>query len=148
MLMFTDMSLLVQLMKVTMLAESSIFSPGSLRYSDVYRRESGRRHTLPFFITIFIISPFQSSFYIKITRQKIQILYIKVFISCTSRLTKVLGDKKGSKGEWGCWYPANTLVSLFLQLIKATVLAESSFYLFTRFSTVMSQVGIALFLCF
>ena len=29
-------------MKATVLAESSIFSPGSLCYSDVYRRESGR----------------------------------------------------------------------------------------------------------
>ena len=46
-----------------MLAESSvlyfIFSLGSLPYSDVYRRESGKCHTLPFFLTFFTILPFQ-----------------------------------------------------------------------------------------
>ena len=47
-------SLLLQLMKATALAESSfIFSPGSLQYADVYRRESGRCRTLPFFLTFF-----------------------------------------------------------------------------------------------
>ena len=51
-----------QLMKAAVLAKSSsyfIFSPGPLRYCDVYRRESGRCLTLPFFLTFFIISPFQ-----------------------------------------------------------------------------------------
>ena len=41
----------------TVLAESSIyfiFLPGSPRYCDVYRCESGRCLTLPFFITFFI----------------------------------------------------------------------------------------------
>jgi hypothetical protein len=45
----------LQLMKATVLAESPlyfIFSPESLRSSDVYRRESGRCHTLPFFLSI------------------------------------------------------------------------------------------------
>ena len=37
-------------------------SLGYLRYCDVYRYESGRCHTLPFFLTFFIISRF--SFYI------------------------------------------------------------------------------------
>jgi hypothetical protein len=43
-------------------AESSlyfIFSPGSLRSSDVYRCESGRCCTLLFFLMFFIISAFQ-----------------------------------------------------------------------------------------
>ena len=43
----------LQLMKATVLAESSIyfiFSPGSPRSSDVYRYESGRCRTLPFFL--------------------------------------------------------------------------------------------------
>ena len=47
-------SLRLQLMKATMLAESStyfIFSPGSLHSRDVYRRESGRRCTCSFFLT-------------------------------------------------------------------------------------------------
>ena len=42
----TLVSLRLQLMKAIMLAESSlyfIFSPGSLYYSDIYSRESGRR---------------------------------------------------------------------------------------------------------
>ena len=47
--------LLLQLLKATLLAESSfIFSPGSLHYADVYRRESGRCRTLPFFLTFFM----------------------------------------------------------------------------------------------
>jgi hypothetical protein len=48
-----------QLMKARMLAESSLysmFSLGSLCYSDVYRRESGRCPTLLFFLTSFIES--------------------------------------------------------------------------------------------
>ena len=52
-------SLHLQLMKATVLAESSlhfIFPPGSLQYSDVYRHESGRFQVLPFFLTFFIIS--------------------------------------------------------------------------------------------
>ena len=52
----TLISIHIQLMKATLLEESSlyfIFSPGSLCYSDVYRRESGRCHTLPFFLTFF-----------------------------------------------------------------------------------------------
>ena len=52
----------VQLMKATVLAEISmyfIFSPGYLCSSDVYRRDSGRCRTIPFFLTFFIISPFQ-----------------------------------------------------------------------------------------
>ena len=36
-----------------------IFSPGYLRYCDVYRCESGRCCTLPFFLTFLIILPFQ-----------------------------------------------------------------------------------------
>ena len=47
---------------VAFMAESSIyfiFSPGSLCSSDVYRCESGRCCTLPFFLTFFIISSFQ-----------------------------------------------------------------------------------------
>ena len=56
----TLVSLLLQLKKATMLGESSfIFSPGSLCYSNVYRHESGRYCTLPFFITFFIISSLQ-----------------------------------------------------------------------------------------
>jgi hypothetical protein len=45
-------------MKVTMLVESFlyfIFSPGFLHSSDVYRRDSDRYHTLPFFLKFFII---------------------------------------------------------------------------------------------
>jgi hypothetical protein len=56
-------NLCLQLMKTTVLAESSlyfIFSPGCLLSSDIYRRVSGRHHTPPlFFLTFFIISPFQ-----------------------------------------------------------------------------------------
>ena len=58
----TLVSLHLQLMKPTVLTESSlyfIFSLGSLCHSNVYRHESGRSHTLPFFLTFFIISPFQ-----------------------------------------------------------------------------------------
>ena len=41
-------------MKATVLDESSfIFPLGSLRYADVYRHESGRCCTLPFFLTFF-----------------------------------------------------------------------------------------------
>ena len=47
-------------LSVTGSAESSfIFSLDFLRYADVYRRESGKCRTLPFFLTFFIISPFQ-----------------------------------------------------------------------------------------
>ena len=49
-------------MKAAVLAKSSsyfIFSPGPLRYCDVYRRESGRCLTLPFFLTVFYPLPFQ-----------------------------------------------------------------------------------------
>jgi hypothetical protein len=53
----------LQLMEATVLAESSIlyfiFSPGSLCFGDVYRCESGRCRTLPFFLTFFIVLPFQ-----------------------------------------------------------------------------------------
>ena len=43
-------------MKATVLAESSfIFSMVSLRYADVYRRESGRCRTLPWYLIFFII---------------------------------------------------------------------------------------------
>ena len=53
-------SLLLWLMKATVLAESSfMFSLGSLHHVDVYRRESGRCCSLPFFVTFFIIPPFQ-----------------------------------------------------------------------------------------
>ena len=62
----TLVSLLQYLMKATVLTESSfIFSPGSLRYADVYRCESGRCHTLHFFLIYFLsfhLSEF--SFYI------------------------------------------------------------------------------------
>ena len=47
----------LQLMKATVLAESSsyfIFSPGYLHYEDVHRCESGRCHSLPFFLTFSI----------------------------------------------------------------------------------------------
>ena len=53
---YIDRHLCLQLMKVTVLAESSvyfIFSLGSLRCSDVYRCESGRFCILPFFLTFF-----------------------------------------------------------------------------------------------
>ena len=53
----TLVSLLLQL-----LAESSlylIFSLGSLPYSDVFKRKSGRCSTLPFFLRFFIVSSFQ-----------------------------------------------------------------------------------------
>jgi NAD-dependent protein deacetylases, SIR2 family len=49
------------------LAESSlylIFSLCSLRSSDVYRHESSRCCSLPFFLTLSIISPSRFSFYI------------------------------------------------------------------------------------
>jgi len=36
-----------------------IFSPGSLRSSNVYRYESGRCHTLPFFLTFLIKSNYE-----------------------------------------------------------------------------------------
>ena len=52
----------VAVMKATVLAESSIyftFLLGSLCPSDVYRCEWGRCRTLSFFLTFFIISPFQ-----------------------------------------------------------------------------------------
>ena len=50
----TLVSLLQQLMNATVLAESSfIFQLDSLRYTDVYRCESGRCRTLPFFLTFF-----------------------------------------------------------------------------------------------
>ena len=55
----TLVSLRLQLMKATMLAESSlnfIFSLGSLCYSDVYKHVSGSGRTLPFFLTFFIIT--------------------------------------------------------------------------------------------
>ena len=45
---------LLQLMEVTVLAASSlyfIFSPGSLRSSNVYKCESGRCRTVPFLLT-------------------------------------------------------------------------------------------------
>ena len=46
--------LLLQLMKATVLAESSfISSPVSLCYVYLYRHESGRCGTLPFFVTFF-----------------------------------------------------------------------------------------------
>ena len=51
------------MMKATVLTESSIlyfiFSPGYLCCSDIYGCESGRCHTLPFFLTFSIISSFQ-----------------------------------------------------------------------------------------
>ena len=52
-------SLHLQLMKATVLAESSIhfiFSQSSFCPSNVYRHESGRCCTLPFFLTFFICS--------------------------------------------------------------------------------------------
>ena len=61
-------SLRLQLTKATVFAESSlyfIFSPGSFCSSNVYRHESGRCRTLPFFLT-FIISPFQVFLFINI----------------------------------------------------------------------------------
>ena len=51
----TLVSLRLQLMKATVLAESYfIFSLGSTCYADVYRRESRRCCTLPFFLTYFL----------------------------------------------------------------------------------------------
>ena len=48
----------LQLIKATVLTETSIlyfiFPPGSLRYGDVYRCESVKCHTLPFFLTFFM----------------------------------------------------------------------------------------------
>ena len=54
-------NLLLQLIKATVLAKSSIFifSSGTLCYGDVYRCGSGSCCSLPFFLTFFIISPFQ-----------------------------------------------------------------------------------------
>ena len=53
----------IHLMNATVVTESSIlyfiFSQSSLRYCDVYRRESGKYRTLPFFLIFFTISPFQ-----------------------------------------------------------------------------------------
>jgi hypothetical protein len=46
-------SLHLQLMKATVLAESSIYFIFSLRSSDVYRHESGKSRTLPFFLNFF-----------------------------------------------------------------------------------------------
>ena len=63
----TFVSLLLQLTKATMLAESSfIFTPGFLHYGDVYRRESGRCRTLPFFLTFLLFHFPRFSFYINI----------------------------------------------------------------------------------
>ena len=48
-----------QLMKATVFVESFlylIFSPEYLRYHEVYRRESDRCHTLPFFL-MFLLLP-------------------------------------------------------------------------------------------
>ena len=46
-------------MKATVLAESSImyfiFSPGSLRYGDVCRSESGNCHILSFFLRFYLV---------------------------------------------------------------------------------------------
>jgi hypothetical protein len=53
-------------LSATLLTESFsyfIFSPGYLRYCDVYRLELGRCHSLPFFLTFYLSSV---SFYIKI----------------------------------------------------------------------------------
>jgi hypothetical protein len=50
------LSLHLKLIKATVLAESSlyfIFSLGALHSSDIYRCESGRCHTLPFFLAFF-----------------------------------------------------------------------------------------------
>ena len=52
-----DFHQLYQLLQATVLAESSsyfFFSPGYLCYKDVYRRESGRCCSLPFFLKLFI----------------------------------------------------------------------------------------------
>ena len=69
----TFVILRIQMIKVTVLAESSIlyfmFSPGSLRSSDVYRRESGRCCTLPFFLTFLSFHLSRFSFYITIKLQ-------------------------------------------------------------------------------
>ena len=43
-----------------------MFSLGSLRYSDVYIHESGRCHTLSFFLTFLSFYLFMFSFYINI----------------------------------------------------------------------------------
>ena len=54
---FSCRCLRLQPMKAKVLAETSlyfIFSLGSLCSSDVYRRESGRFRTLPFFLTFFL----------------------------------------------------------------------------------------------
>ena len=67
----TLVSLHLQLMKATVLAESTlyfIFSLGSLHSSDIYRWKSGTCRTLPFFLT-FYLSRF--SFYIKTYRWNI-----------------------------------------------------------------------------
>ena len=61
-------------MKATALAESSIlyfiFSSGSLCYSDVYRREAGRCHTLRFFLTFFCDDTVQVSNFLWSSTQK------------------------------------------------------------------------------
>ena len=65
----TLVSLRLQLMKATVLAESSsyfIFSPGYLPYYNVYRCESGRCCLFPFFLTLIILLTFQVFLYINI----------------------------------------------------------------------------------
>ena len=66
-------SLLLQMMKATALAESSfIFSSGSICYEDVYRRESSRCRTFPFFSKYFLsfhLSRF--SFYFNILQEMV-----------------------------------------------------------------------------
>ena len=62
----TLISLSLQLMKATVLTKCSLYFillPGSLCSSDVYRCKSGRCCTLTFFLTFFIISPFQAFLY-------------------------------------------------------------------------------------
>ena len=74
-------SLSLQLVKTTVFAESCIlyfiFSLGSLYYSDVYTRESGRCRTIPFFLTFFLsFHLFRFSFCINIIYQEITLLFV------------------------------------------------------------------------
>ena len=52
----------------------------NLHYCDVYRSESGRCHTLPFFLTFFIILPFWFSFCIRLEHRFCKFFCMKSYL--------------------------------------------------------------------
>ena len=109
----------LQLMNITLLAESSYFtfSPSSLHCSDIYRCESGRCRTLPFFLTLLSLNVIHKTN--RYSSLKAKYLYN---ICLTKSLKLMLQEKGISMAAF-----ATTILFLILTVVMVSVTLQSAY---------------------